>query len=71
MKLLPKIYITALILTPLIPKIESADVVAGHWIGLSLATIIGFLILLKNNLSIDFQFNKAILFKNLKWKIKN
>jgi len=60
MKLLPKIYITALILTPLIPKIESADVVAGHWIGLSLVTIIGFLILLKNNLSIDFQFNKAI-----------
>lgn len=61
MKLLPKIYITALILTPLIPKIEVADVVAGHWVGLSLVTIIGFLILLKNNLSIDFQFNKAIL----------
>lgn len=61
MKLLPKIYITALILTPLIPKIEVADVVAGHWVGLSLVTIIGFLILLKNNISIDFQFNKAIL----------
>lgn len=60
MKLLPKIYITALILTPLIPKIEVADVVAGHWVGLSLVTIIGFLILLKNNLSIDFRFNKAI-----------
>jgi len=56
MKLLSKIYITALIFVPITPRINVADVVAAHWIGLSLVTIFGFFIILKSK--IDFQFTK-------------
>ena len=56
MKLLSKIYIAALIFIPIIPRINVADVVAVHWVGLSLVTIFGFFIILKSK--VDFQFTK-------------
>ncbi len=62
-KSLPKIYFSLLVLSPLVPRFDTADVIAADYIALTIIAIFGVLILIiqKETISSDIKFKAPLI----------
>jgi O-antigen ligase len=62
-KSLPKIYFSLLVLSPLVPRFDTVDVIAADYIALTIVAIFGVLILIiqKETISSDIKFKAPLI----------